>query len=204
MAVFAISDILTWAKISEYLGRKYLAQNNIFQGGDIDPNYPILIMMERLGLEFMLNFNPSEENIDAVANYVYSITKYKAQAKVIAGQGGTGGIVIPGTGTSATIEAINLEFEMGVTPSPKVVNGVNVTLPSAGSDTITIPLENIINTSLQVVRDGTVIPSSVSTLSQYCSIVYSTTQAVITLLPVGNTFENSQFWQITGDQFVAI
>lgn len=203
MALFPISDIITWAKISQYLGRFYLAQNNLFRGGDIDPNYPQLIRMERRGLEFMYNFNPNDPNIDAVANYVYGLTKYIAQAKVIAGQGGSGGIVIPGTGTSATIEAINLEFEMGTTVSPVTVNGVSVTLPTAGSNSITLPLANIMSGSLQVFKDSVLIPSEVSTLSQYCQISYSSTQAIITLQPLGNTFENSQFWVIQGLQFVA-
>lgn len=203
MALFAITDIITWAKISQYLGEFYLSQNNLFRGRDLDPNYPVLIGMESEILEYMNNFNPTDANIDQVANYVYSITKYIAQAKVIAGQGGTGGIVIPGTSTSATIVAINLEFEMGITTSPKVVNGVNVTLPSAGGNSITLPLSNIMANSLQIIRDGVAIPSEISTLSQYCTISYSTTQAIITLQPLGSTFENSQFWQIIGSQYQA-
>lgn len=201
-SVFPIPDIILWAKISQYLGRFYLTQNNLFRGGDVDPNYPQLIRMERRALEFMYNFNPNEPNIDAVANYVYGLTKYIAQAKVIAGQGGSGGIVIPGTSTAATIVAINgLEFEMGVTASPKVVNGVNVILPTAGSNSITIPLENIMAGSLEVVKDGVTIPTEASTLSIYCTISLSSTQAVITLQ--GDTFENNQFWQIFGLQYVA-
>lgn len=201
MALFAITDIINWANISQYLGEAYLAQNNLFRGRDLDPNYPVLIGMENDILDYMYNFNPNEENIDQVANYVYSITKYIAQAKVIAGQGGSGGIVIPGTSTAATIVAINgLEFEMGVTASPKVVNGVNVTLPAAGSNLITIPLENIMAGSLEVVKDGVTIPTEASTLSIYCTISLSSTQATITLQ--GDTFENNQFWQIFGLQYV--
>lgn len=203
-AVFPGSDVVIWAKISQYLGRKYLTQNNLFQGGDVDPTYPVFIRGERRALEFMLNFNPSNSTIDQVTNYVYSITKYKAQAKVIAGQGGTGGIVIPGTGTAATIRAISLEFEMGVTASPVVVNGVNVTLPTAGTNALTIPLTNIMSGSLQVVKDGVVIPPAVSTQTQYCTIVYSATDAVITLQPAGTTFDNPQYFTITGLQFVPI
>lgn len=203
MALFAITDIINWANISQYLGEAYLAQNNLFRGRDLDPNYPVLIGMESDILEYMYNFNPNEENIDQVANYVYSITKYIGQAKVIAGQGGSGGIVIPGTSTSATIQAINLEFEMGVTSSPVTVNGVSVTLPSAGGNQIVLPLTNIMSGSLLVFKDSVFIPSEASTLSQYCQISYSSTQAIITLQPLGSTFENSQFWSIQGLQYVA-
>lgn len=200
MPVYPISDILTWQKISQYLGEFYGAQDRLFKGRNLDPYYTNLIMMENELLEFMNGFDPANSDLDAVANYNYALTKYLAQAKVIAGQGGSGGTVIPGTGTAATILPINLEFEMGVTTSPQVVNGVNVTLPVAGTDQLTIALSNII--SLQVVKDGVVMPQAASTLSQYCTVSISTTQAIITLLPAGNTFENSQFWQITGLQFV--
>lgn len=203
MAVYDIPSILVWEKISQYLAEAYGAQDRLFKGRNLDPYYTNLIFMESELLEFMYVFNPTEENIDAVANYNYALIKYLAQAKVIAGAGGTGGIVIPGTGTAATILAINLEFEMGVTASPKVINGVNVTLPTAGSNSITLPLSNIMANSLQVFRDGVSIPSEASTLSQYCTISYSTTQAVITLQTLGNTFENSQFWQIIGSQYQA-
>lgn len=203
MAQYAISDIIVWGKISQYLGESYLAQNRLFRGIDLDPNYPVLINMEVGILEFMYGFNPNNANIDKVANYVYSITKYIGQAKVIAGQGGSGGIVIPGTSTPATIRAVNLPFEMGVTASPVTVNGVSVTLPTAGTSTITLPLSNIMSGSLQVFKDSVLMPSAVSTLSQYCTISYSTTQAIITLQTAGNTFENSQFWEIIGLQYVA-
>lgn len=203
MALFAITDITNWANISQYVGEFKLAQSKIFRGRDLDQNYPVLIGMESDILSYMYNFSPNVANIDQVANYVYSITKDIAQAKVIAGQGGSGGIVIPGTSTPATIRAVNIPFEMGVTASPLTVNGVSVTLPTAGTSTITLPLSNIMSGSLQVFKDSVLMPSAVSTLSQYCTINYSTTQAIITLQTVGNTFENSQFWEIIGLQYVA-
>lgn len=203
-AVFSATDVITWAKISQYLGRKYLTQNMLLQGGDVDPTYPVFIRGERRALEFMNSFDPSNATIDQVTNYVYSITKYKAQAKVIAGQGGTGGIVIPGTGVAATIRDISIEFELGVTSSPVVVNGVNVALPSDGDDSITIPLENIMNGSLLLTIGGVPQPTIATTNSTYTTIAYSTTQAVITLGPVGFTFSNTNTYMISGLQFVAL
>src|SRR5688572_11572795 len=148
MAIFAISDIITWAKISQYLGRFYNLRQRLLQASDLDPYYPLIIRMQRRELEFMNTFNPSQENIDATANYVYSLTKYIAEAKVIAGQGGSGGIVNPSTGAASTIRDISLEFELGVTASPVTVNGVSVTLPSDGDDSFVLPLADIMGGSL--------------------------------------------------------
>lgn len=203
MPLFPTSDVINWANISQYLGEFYLTRNMLLKGGDVDPNYPVLIGMEADILAFMNGFNPSEANINKVANYVYSITKYIAEAKVIAGQGGSGGIVIPGTGTAATIEDISLEFELGVTSSPQTVNGVSVTLPSHGDSSFILPLANIMSGSLLLTVGGTPQPTIVTTNSTYTTIAYSTTQATVTLGPFGTTFQNGNTYILSGLQFVA-
>lgn len=201
MAVYPISDIITWAKISQYLGEVDLAQQSAFRGGNLDPQYPILIRMERRALEFMNGFDSSNANIDYVANYVYNLCgKYLAEAKVIAGQGGSGGIVNPSTGTATTLLDISLEFELGITASPVIVNGVNVTLPSDGDNSITLPLRNIVQGSLLLTIGGTPQPSIITTNSTYVSISYTSMQAVITLGPSGTIFTNGNTYIISGLQ----
>jgi hypothetical protein len=202
MAVFAISDIITWAKISQYLGRFYNSGQRLLQGRDLDPYYPLIIRMQRRELEFMNTFNPSQESIDATANYVYSMTKYIAEAKVIAGQGGSGGIVNPSTGIASTIQDISLEFELGVTASPVTVNGVSVTLPSNGDDSFILPLENIMGGSLLLTVGGTPQPTIATTNSTYTTMSYTASQATITLGPSGTTFQNGNTYLLSGLQFV--
>lgn len=202
MALFPIPDIIVWAKISQYLGRFYVAQNNLFSGGDIDPNYPQLIRMERRGLEFMYNFNPSDPNIDAVANYVYGLIKYLNQAKVIAGQGGSGGIVNPATGVASTITGMQLQFELGTTSSPKTVNGISVTLPIDGATSLTIPISNIVDNSIDFSVGGSQIPSEAANNAVYVQIVYSTNQVVITL--IGFAFSTGNNYEINGLQYVPV
>lgn len=203
MPLFPVGDIINWANISQYLGEFYLARNMLLKGGDVNQNYPVLIGMEADILDFMNGFNPSESNIGKVANYVYSITKYIAEAKVIAGQGGSGGIVIPGTGTAATIADISLEFELGVTTSPVTVNGVSVTLPSHGDSSFVLPLENIMSGSLLLTVAGVPQPTIETTNSAYTTMSYSSTQATITLGPLGTTFQNGNTYLLSGLQFVA-
>lgn len=202
MAVYPVSDIITWAKISQYLGEVDLAQQSAFRGGNLDPQYPILIRMERRALEFMNGFDSSNANIDYVANYVYNLCgKYLAEAKVIAGQGGSGGIVNPSTGTATTLLDISLEFELGVTASPVIVNGVSVTLPNDGDNSITLPLDNIIQGSLLLTIGGTPQPSIVTTNSTYTTMSYTSSQATIVLGPSGTTFTSGNTYLISGLQF---
>lgn len=202
MALFPISDIILWAKISQYLGRFYLAQNNLLRGGDVDPNYPQLIRMERRALEFMYNFNPSEPNIDAVANYVYALTKYINQAKVIAGQGGSGGIVNPASGVASTITGMQLQFELGTTSSPKTVNGVSVALPSDGATSLIIPIENIVDNSIDFSVGGSQIPSEAANNTVYVQIIYAVAQVTINL--IGFAFSTGNNYEINGLQYVQV
>lgn len=204
MALYAISDIIKWAKISQYLGTYYNSRTRLLQGRDLDPNYPVLIRMERRALQRMLTLNPSEENIDAYANYVYSLIKYISEAKVIAGQGGSGGIVNPSTGTAATIQDISLEFELGVTVSPVSVNGVNVTLPIDGASSFVLPLENIMGGSLLLTIGGVPQPTIATTNSTYTTILYTSSQATITLGPSGTVFQNGNTYIVSGLQFVSV
>lgn len=203
MPVGVISDIITWAKISQYLGTFYNSRTRLLQGRDLDPTYPTLIRMERLALEFMNTFNPSDANIDAVANYVYSLIKYLAQAKVVAGQGGSGTIVNPSTGIASTIQDISLEFELGVTSSPQIVNGVSVNLPNNGDSSMILPLENIMGGSLLLTIGGVPQPTIVTVNSNYTTIAYTATQATITLGPSPDAvFQNGNTYIISGLQFV--
>lgn len=202
MPVAAIADIIEWAKISQYLGEFYNSRTRLLQGRDLDPNYPILMRMERRALEFINTFNPSNENIEAVANYVYSLIKYLAQAKVIAGNGGSGTIVNPSTGAASTIQDISLEFELGVTSSPQVVNGVSVDLPSDGDSSMILPLENIMGGSLLLTIGGVPQPTIVTSSTTYATIAYTSSQATITLGPSGVVFQNGNTYIISGLQFV--
>lgn len=202
MAVYSISSIIVWAKISQYLGRYYNMRQLLLQGRALDPYYPLIMRMQRRELEFMNTFNPAQESIDATANYVYSMTKYIAEAKVIAGQGGSGGIVNPSTGVASTIQDISLEFELGVTASPVTVNGVSVTLPGNGDDSFVLPLENIMGGSLLLTVGGTPQPTIPTTNSTYTTISYAASQATITLGPSGATFQNGNTYLLSGLQFV--
>lgn len=201
MAVYPISSIIVWEKISQYLAEAFGAQDRLFKGKNLDPFYTNIIMMESEILEFILDFNPTESNIDAVANYNYSLIKYLGMAKVIAGGGG-GGIVIPGSGVAATVVGMQLQFELGTTASPKTVNGVAVTLPNDGDTSLTIPIENIVSNSIDFSVGGTQIPSEAANNVVYVSIAYNTSNVIITL--IGFTFSTGNNYEINGLALIPI
>lgn len=204
MAVFPVTDIIIWGKISSYLGLWDAGRQKLWQGSELNPDYPLLMEMEADILDYMNSFDPTNEDIDQVANYVYHLCgKYLAQAKVIAGQGGSGGIVNPSTGVAATIVDISLEFELGVTASPVTVNGVSVTLPNNGEDSFVLPLPNILAGTLLLTIGGVPQPTIVTTNSTYTTIGYTSTQATITLGPSGFTFQNGNTYILAGLQLVS-
>lgn len=196
-----VSEIINIAKVSQYLAQVAILSNTTYYG-TIDLRLPRKLYCIRKNVEWLNDNDPTNVSLTGQANYLYALcSPFYGQAQLITSSGSGGIIVNPSTGQPVNLQAIEINFEMGVTVSPISVNGVNITLPVVGANQFTIPLENIIDRSLQVVKDGVVLPRS-STLSQYATIQYFQTQAIITLLPVGSVFDNSQVWEITGYQTI--
>lgn len=200
--MLTVAEIIEIAEISQYLAHVDIRNKNIYYG-TLDLKLPQKLYAIRKNVEWLYDLDPTNDTLISTANYLYALcAPYSAEAQAIANAGSGGVVVNPATGQPANLGAFNLTFEMGTTSSPVMVNGVNVTLPSAGSNQLTIPLENVVEDSVQVVKDGVVLPIN-STLSQYYTISYSPSQIVITLQPLGHTFENPQVWAITGWQTIA-
>lgn len=199
--MLTIPEIIQIAEVSEYLAFLDYKNRGLFGGGN-DPKLPRKLYCIRKNVEWLYDLDPTNTTLPGTALYLYALcAPYSGEALLIIASGGGGIVVNPSTGQPVNLQAIEINFEMGVTASPIPVNGVNITLPVVGANQFTIPLENIIDRSLQVVKDGVVLPRS-STLSQYATIQYFQTQAIITLLPVGSVFDNSQVWEITGYQTI--
>jgi hypothetical protein len=200
--MLTVPEIIEIAEISQYLAHVDIRNKNIYRG-TLDEKLPEKIYCVRKNVEWLYDLDPTNDTLLATSKYLFALcAPYSGEAQAIMNAGSGGVIVNPVTGQPANLGAFNLTFEMGTTSSPVVVNGVNVTLPPAGSNQIIIPLENVISNTVQVVRDGVILPNS-STLSQYYTVSYSPSQIIITLQPLGNTFENSQVWTITGWQTIS-
>jgi len=198
-----VSNVLNIAKVSQYLAINAIRARGLF-GGGIDRLLPRKLYCIRKSIEWLLNLDPNNSTLTKTANFLYALCgPFSGQAQVIIGSSGGGIIVNPATGDAATLGTISLEFELGITASPVIVNGVNVTLPSNGDNSITIPLQYIVSGSLQLAIGGVLQPTIPTVNSTYTTISYSTNQAIITLQPSGTVFQNGNNYIITGLQYIS-
>lgn len=198
------AQIIQIAKVSQYLAADQESINNIFYGRYLRQGLSNLIRTVRRSVEWLNSYQPSNSTLTGKANYLYSLCQpFVGQANFIINGGGTGTIVNPSTGVISTIAAIFLEFTVGVTSSPVLVNGVNVTLPSPGGNQIVLPLTSILNNSIAVIKDGTPLPIGATDRVSFTPI-YLSNSVTITLGPSGTIFNTNDLYVITGLQFVAL
>jgi hypothetical protein len=112
---------------------------------------------------------------------------------------GQGLIVNPATGAVSILAPIYIEFYVGVTASPVMINGVNVTLPNVGDSSMTLPL-TYIKQSLEIEMDGISIPR-VATDRIAANVNYTNNDATIS---VNQPFAFNQLWVIAGDQYQTV
>lgn len=197
-----VSEVINIAKASQFLATIAINRGGLYWGG-IDRLLPRKLFNIRKDIEWLFGLDPSNDTLTKTANYLYALcAPFSALAQIVVAAGGGGIIVNPFTGGAATLADISLEFELGLTASPVVVNGVPITLPSDGDNTITLPLQYIMSGSLQLFVGGAPQPTIPTDNSTYTSISYSPSQAIITLQPLGNTFQNGNTYIINGLQFV--
>lgn len=200
----SVSEIISIAKICQYLSFVDNQRKNVYNG-TIDLQLPRKLYCVRKSVEWLFNLDPTDDTLIGTANFLYALcAPYSGQAQIIAATASGGIIVNPVTGQPINLQDISLEFELGTTASPVSVNGVNVTLPSNGDNSITLPLEGILQGTLLLTIGGTPQPTIVTTNSTYTTISYSPTQAVITLGPLGHTFQNTNTYIISGIQLISV
>lgn len=198
-----VSEIIDIAKVCQYLSYVDILRSKTYNG-TVDKQLPRKLYCVRKSVEWMYNLDPDDETLIGTAKYLYALcAPYNAQAAIIAATGSGGVIVNPTTGQPINLRNISLEFQLGVTASPVTVNGANITLPSDGGSVITLGLPKILQGSILLTIGGTPQPTIATTNSTYTTIVYSLTQAVITLGPTGTTFQNGNTYIISGLQLVS-
>lgn len=191
-----------YGNISSFLSATDFSGTNVLKGGAFNSDLPMRLNMVTRLVEWKYNQNPTDTSLINTGNYLYQLCgKYIQQAKLIIANNMPGIIINPATGAQSTLQPVYLQFRVGVTSSPVVVNGVNVTLPNPGDNSITIPLTYIL-ASLEVTLDGVEVPQSDPLQLSY-NAIYTNNDATITLAN-GGTFNNNDLWIISGFQFVAI
>lgn len=96
--MLTIPQIISVAKLSQVITDDKLAKSGLFNSPKIDPSLPFLIYRVRKSVEWMYGKDPNYPTLRQVANYLYSICPYSAQALAIINNGGS-----PITPTTPTI-----------------------------------------------------------------------------------------------------
>lgn len=192
-----------YGDISSYLAANDFTSQNILNGGSFNSDLPMRLSLVTRLVEWKFDQNPNDETLISTGNYLYQLCgKYVRQAQLILANYMPGIIVNPATGAVSILAPIYLEFYVGVTASPVMINGVNVTLPSVGDTSMVLPL-TYIKQSLGIELDGISVPR-VATDRIAANVNYTDSNATIALGPTGTKFEYNQLWVIQGDQYQAI
>lgn len=199
----SVSTIISYGKICSYLAANGFARQTLLKGRSFDTKLPQKLDVATNLVEFAYNRNPDDTSLVSTANYLYQLCgRYIAEAQLIISGAGTGSIVNPATGVVSTILAIYLEFVVGTTTSPVLVNGINVTLPTAGSSSFILPLANVLDGSIGVAKDTVPLPTLLT--DRYSFTPVYTPSSVTININNGNLFTNGDLFVITGIQYVSI
>lgn len=202
---YTVAEILDIAGVCEYLAADNESQGLLWRGRYERPGLSRLIYIVHSSVAWLNDYNPNASTLLGKANYLFSLClPFVGRALQILGSGGSGTIVNPSTGVISTIRTIYLEFIIGTTSSPQMVNGVNVTLPAEGDNSFVMPLPDIMNGSIGVTKDTVPLPTSL--LDRYSfTPIYTLNNITITLSPSPDTkFVNGDLIVVTGLQFVAL
>lgn len=197
---YTTTEVLEIADICQFLAKDNESKGDLFRGGYSRRGLSRLIYIVKSSVDWLFTYNPSDSTLLGKVNFLFSLCQpFVGQALQIIGSGGSGTIVNPATGAQSTIEVVYLEFIVGVTASPQVVNGVNVTLPTSGDTQIVLPIPNILNKSISVTKDNTPLPIALADRSSFTPI-YTTPSVTIN---VNDDFSNGDLFVIQGLQYVS-
>lgn len=191
---------IQYGEISSYLAAQDFLQQALLRGGAFRTDLPSRLNVCTRLLKWGYARNPNDETLVNVGNYLYQLcSKYIQKAKQIIANMGQGLIVNPATGAVSILAPFYIEFYVGITASPLIVNGESVTLPGVGDSSMVIPLDYI-KQSLELELDGISVPR-VATDRIAANVNYTNNNATIT---VNQAFAFNQLWVIAGDQYQAI
>jgi hypothetical protein len=198
---YTTTEVLQIADICQFLAKDNESKGNLFRGSYLRNGLSRFIYIVKSSVNWLFTYNPSDSTLLGKVNLLFSLCQpFVGQALQIIGSGGSGTIVNPATGVQSTIEVVYLEFIVGVTSSPQVVNGVNVTLPTSGGTQIVLPIPNILNKSISVTKDNTPLPIALSDRSSFTPI-YTIPSVTIN---VNDDFSNGDLFVIQGLQYVSV
>lgn len=195
-----IDLFIQYGKVSSYLSATDFAIQKLFRGSTFRNNLPLLLSTVTDLVEWNDGRESDDDTLVDTANYMYQLCgKYIPKAKQIIADMGQGLIVNPATGAVSILAPFYIEFYVGITASPIIVNGESVDLPSPGDTTMTLPL-TYIKQSLEIELDGISVPR-VATDRIAANVNYTNNDATIT---VNQPFTQGHLWVIQGDQYQTV
>lgn len=193
---------IDYGKISSFLAASDFSRQGLLRGEPFNSQLPQLLSVATDLIEWNNNRDPNDETLVDTATYEYQLLgKYLSKAKQLIANMGQGLIVNPANGAVSILAPIYLEFYVGVTASPVVINGVNVTLPNVGDNSMTLPL-TYIKQSLEIEMDGVSIPR-VASDRLAANVNYTNNDATLTI-GGADKFVFNQLWVIQGDQYQTV
>ncbi len=195
-----IGLFIQYGEVSSYLAATDFSRQRLLKGGAFRNELPLLLSTVTDLVDWNNSRDGNDETLVDTANYEYQLCgRYIPKAQQIIANMGQGLIVNPATGAVSILAPIYIEFYVGVTASPVMINGVNVTLPNVGDSSMTLPL-TYIKQSLEIEMDGISIPR-VATDRIAANVNYTNNDATIS---VNQPFAFNQLWVIAGDQYQTV
>lgn len=107
----AVSDIINWAKISQYLATNAINRGGLW-GDGIPANLPRHLYMVRKNVEWLYDLDPTDETLTATSSYLLTLCgKFGLQAMSITGNAGTIAGIAGGSGTIYPFVITSSDFE---------------------------------------------------------------------------------------------
>lgn len=198
---YTTTEVLQIADICQFLAKDNESKGDLFRGSYSRRGLSRLIYIVKSSVNWLFTYNSSDSTLLGKVNLLFSLCQpFVGQALQIIGSGGSGTIVNPATGVVSTIQEVYLQFIVGVTSSPQLVNGVNVTLPVNGGTQIILPIPNILNNSITVTKDNAPLPIALNDRSSFTPI-YTTPSVTIN---VNDDFSDGDLFVIQGLQYVSV
>lgn len=156
--------------ISQYLAAVDKNKMNLLQGGALAYDLPWLLEIVTESLEWQYDVNPNEESLNEVALFLYTLCgKYRIEAQRIIGNGQSGQVINPSTGTTVAIANPAIQFTVGDGGAPM----------NPGDTVLTLTYSNVVNPSIEVFLDGVELPYGLSDRISYTA-TYNDDNIVIT------------------------
>lgn len=171
-----VSEIISIAKVSQYLAANDISRRGIY-GGGVDNLLPRKLYNIRRDVEWLYELDPDDQTLIGTANYLYALcAPYNGKAALLINNSIGGIIINPITGVPANITPIRLQFVIGESGS----------LMNAGDTTLVLNYANVISGTLLVFLDGVELPTNRSDRISY-SVYYTIANVTITFnQPVQN------------------